>query len=215
MQTRSKLILSVAAALALVFAFCLICHGQPNVSNPDQFGNTVVGAFWTTGPSKVGNIVLGFGSGANVPAGTDNILIGSPGVAGDNYQIRLGTPGTQTQCTIAGQINGNGAGQTNLQSTNIINNTWQTITNLLVTSNMSIVFVGGTNILITNAPSWTGRIVSIIVTNVNGSCFVTNGASTGGFLGASGVWSNNFIPLVGGSATNHATLVFDGLNWDD
>jgi hypothetical protein len=59
------------------------------------------------------NIALGYQSGNNYGEGeSSNILIGSSGVGGDNNIIRIG--GAQTQTYLAGVINGNGAGLTNL-----------------------------------------------------------------------------------------------------
>jgi hypothetical protein len=120
---------------------------------------------------------------------------------------------------ITGLINqfssSNAVGLSNLQSTNIVNNTFATITNTLITSNMSIIFVGGTNIFLTNKAAPIGRIVTVIVTNANGSCIITNGTSMGGFGGIYNVGSNNYVPLGAlGTLSNRWTGVFDGLNWE-
>ena len=48
------------------------------------------------------NIALGYRSGQNLTNGDNNIMIGNPGVNGDNNQIRIGTPGTHTNAFLAG-----------------------------------------------------------------------------------------------------------------
>jgi formylglycine-generating enzyme required for sulfatase activity len=58
------------------------------------------------------NIALGSLAGYNLTLGSFNIYIGNPGASTDNNIIRIGT--SQTQTFIAGVINGNGAGLTNL-----------------------------------------------------------------------------------------------------
>ena len=76
--------------------------------------NTAVGSS-ALGSSAGGsnNIALGYGAGGNFTGGaSSNIDIGNPGVSGDNNIIRLGSG--QTSAFIAGVINGNGAGLTNL-----------------------------------------------------------------------------------------------------
>jgi hypothetical protein len=51
--------------------------------------------------------------------GSFNIAIGNSGVANESKTIRLGTPGTHTNTFIAGVINGNGGGLTNLNASQI------------------------------------------------------------------------------------------------
>ena len=60
------------------------------------------------------NIAVGFQAGYNLTVGSSNIVIGNVGIAGDNNIIRIGTPGIQTTTYIAGTINGDGGGLTNL-----------------------------------------------------------------------------------------------------
>lgn len=61
------------------------------------------------------NIGVGYVAGESFTANeSNNIDIGSSGVTGENNTIRLGTPGVQTTTYIAGVINGNGGGLTNL-----------------------------------------------------------------------------------------------------
>jgi hypothetical protein len=86
--------------------------------------NTAVGGYalsqmGTTGTSFGGtnNIALGYDAGLNFNANeSSNIDIGSAGMAGENNTIRIGTPGIQTGAHIAGVINGNGGGLTNLNA---------------------------------------------------------------------------------------------------
>jgi hypothetical protein len=76
--------------------------------------NTVTGSSALaalTGGSN--NTVLGYLAGNNYGGQeSGNILVGSPGVGGDNNTIRIGS--SQSQTFIAGMINGNGGGLTNV-----------------------------------------------------------------------------------------------------
>ncbi|HZM02908.1 MAG TPA: hypothetical protein VFC44_07775 [Candidatus Saccharimonadales bacterium] len=68
------------------------------------------------------NIALGYLAGSNYGEGeSSNILIGSLGVGGDNNTIRIGS--AQTETYIAGVINGNGGGLSNILSGSLINST--------------------------------------------------------------------------------------------
>ena len=67
--------------------------------------------FNTSGNNNIG---LGCLAGLNLTTGNNNIDIGNQGVAGDDSTIRIGTPGTHASTFIAGAINGNGSGLTNL-----------------------------------------------------------------------------------------------------
>ncbi len=61
------------------------------------------------------NIGIGYSAGENLDGNeSNNIDIGNVGVAGENGVIRIGTPGIQTNTWIAGVINGNGSGLTNI-----------------------------------------------------------------------------------------------------
>jgi hypothetical protein len=72
-------------------------------TNSSGFRNTACGGSAlfnnTTGDD---NIALGWQAGFNLTTGSDNIDIDSPGTAGDDSTIRLGTQGTQTATFIAG-----------------------------------------------------------------------------------------------------------------
>ena len=65
------------------------------------------------------NIALGYLAGYNLSTGSSNIDIGNEGFAADNNIIRIGTPGIQTNTFIAGVINGNGGGLTNLNASQL------------------------------------------------------------------------------------------------
>jgi hypothetical protein len=67
----------------------------------------------TTGSN---NVALGYEAGQNL-TGNSNIDIGHPGVSSDNMTIRIGNG--QTQAYIAGVINGNGGGLTNLNASQL------------------------------------------------------------------------------------------------
>lgn len=66
------------------------------------------------------NIALGYLAGYNLTGNeSSNIDIGNLGVAGENKTIRIGTPGIQTQTYLAGVVNGNGNGLTNLNAAQV------------------------------------------------------------------------------------------------
>jgi hypothetical protein len=66
------------------------------------------------------NIALGYQSGFGLGANeSSNIDIGNAGFAGDNDTIRIGDPAVHTNAVIAGFINGNGGGLTNLTAANL------------------------------------------------------------------------------------------------
>ena len=82
------------------------------------YNNTAVG-YEALVHSSAGtnNIALGYQAGYGLFGGeSSNIDIGNLGVTGDQGIIRIGTPGIQTTTFIAGVINGNGSGLTNLNA---------------------------------------------------------------------------------------------------
>ena len=85
------------------------------------------------------NIALGYQAGYNLTNGSNNIYLGNLGVSDDNNLMRLGTPGVHTTTVIAGVINGNGSGLTNLSA--------NAITGGLTTNIAVLVPGGGTNTL--------------------------------------------------------------------
>lgn len=94
----------------------------PNGSNNTAVGDGTL-ARMTTGDN---NVAVGYRAGFNILAGTNNIDVGHTGVTGDNNIIRIGTPGTQTACYLAGTVYANGtfvsssdrAAKTNIQPVN-------------------------------------------------------------------------------------------------
>jgi trimeric autotransporter adhesin len=83
-------------------------------SNTNGYNNTASGA-WALEYNTSGsyNIALGVQAGINCTGSeSSNIDIGNPGVTGENNIIRIGSG--QAQTFIAGVINGNGGGLTNL-----------------------------------------------------------------------------------------------------
>ncbi|HUD48908.1 MAG TPA: hypothetical protein VMR33_18895 [Candidatus Baltobacteraceae bacterium] len=89
------------------------------LSNKSGNQNTAVGATALSGnPGGSNNIALGYGAGSAYGAGeSSNIDIGNVGVAKDSSIIRIGTG--QTSTFIAGVINGNGGGLTNLNAVHL------------------------------------------------------------------------------------------------
>jgi hypothetical protein len=104
-------------------------------SNTSGNNNTAVGSFALFSNTNGGdNTANGTGALGNMLGGTNNIAlghqagsaftgiessnidIGNPGTVGDNNTIRIGTPGIQTSTFIAGTINGDGGGLTNLNA---------------------------------------------------------------------------------------------------
>jgi hypothetical protein len=85
------------------------------VLNSNGSYNTAIGStalLYNTSGSN--NIALGYGAGYNLTTGSSNIDIGNRGLSSDNNLIRIGDG--QTQTFIAGVINGNGGGLTNLNA---------------------------------------------------------------------------------------------------
>ena len=174
---KNKLILLASGAIGAVLVLALLAAAPANYygnpASPDQYGNTVLGAIWQASSTTVSNLVFGYGAGANVTAGTNNILIGSAGVANDFEQIRIGTVGTHTNTTIAGVINGNGGGLTNLAAAGVAAGGG------IITNTNSMTIVGaagfgstGTNTITGTFTAWTNtNSFAVVVDFTNG---VTN-----------------------------------------
>jgi hypothetical protein len=92
-------------------------------ANTNGGQNTAVGASALSGnPSGSNNIALGYKAGNTFGLGeSSNIDIGNLGVGGDNNIIRIGSG--QTNTFIAGVINGNGGGLTNLSAAQLTSGT--------------------------------------------------------------------------------------------
>ena len=102
-------------------SFNTVNGGYALSDNSSGSGNTAYGYSalyylgYTTGTGGSNNIALGFLAGSALYANeSSNIDIGNMGVTGDNNTIRIGTPGVQTSTFMAGVINGDGGGLTNL-----------------------------------------------------------------------------------------------------
>lgn len=90
--------------------------GSGNVA----IGNGALGQLENSSPGQ-NNIAIGTSAGLNLTGGSQNIYIGNLGInATENNTIRIGSPGTQTNTVIAGLINGNGGGLTNLSATQLV-----------------------------------------------------------------------------------------------
>jgi hypothetical protein len=85
---------------------------QPT-STSNGLNNTAVGTSSlyhnTTGAF---NVALGYNAGTNLTTGSNNIDLGSPGVAGESNVIRLGDGSTQTDTYLTGTIHGGASGLT-------------------------------------------------------------------------------------------------------
>ncbi len=82
--------------------------------------NTAAGvAALLNNTSGSNNIALGYQAGYSITTGSSNIDIGNVGVSSDSGIIRIGTPGIHANTFIAGVINGNGAGLTNLNASQL------------------------------------------------------------------------------------------------
>ena len=86
-----------------------------NTSGSDNTANGVNALALNTSGSD--NIALGYQAGYNISTGSSNIDIGNQGFSTDTNIIRIGSG--QSQTFIAGVINGNGAGLTNLSGVQI------------------------------------------------------------------------------------------------
>jgi hypothetical protein len=143
-------------------------------SNTTGGQNTAIG-FEALGNNTSGsnNVALGYEAGSNIATGSYNIDIGNPGAAGDGNIIRIGTPGTQTNAFIAGQIIGDGSGLTNLSTSQFTSGTISAaqlpgavITNYAVNATLSGTFAGDGSGL-TNIPD-SGLQVPPITNNQTG-----------------------------------------------
>ncbi len=83
-------------------------------NNTTGSNNAAVGGEALQFSTGANNIAVGYLAGHNLTTGSNNIDIGSQGVAGESSVIRIGNPGDQTSTFIAGTINGDGGGLTNL-----------------------------------------------------------------------------------------------------
>lgn len=183
-------------------------------SNKSGGNNTAAGAFalnnTTTGSN---NIAVGYQAGFNLSVGSNNIDIGNTGVGGESGIIRIGTPGIHSSTFIAGAINGNGGGLTNLNpanlsggtaSINISGNaaTASSVSGAIVDSQLStnVFLLNGTNVL-------TGSNLVAGVLNATNSNNVISGSLSGN---GSGLTNLSADAVMGGLTTNLLVLVPGG-----
>ncbi len=109
----------------------------------------------------------------------------------------------------------NGLLFTNLQSGNMVTTTKWITNNYNVTLADSVLFAWGTNEFITNDLTTVGKMITVIVKNVNGSAILTN--TTGAIFTVPGLGTNSIPSGVQLGAwntpTNEWTGVYDGANW--
>ena len=140
------------------------------------------GALYNT-TSGANNIALGYQAGYNIITGSSNIDIGNAGLPTDTNIIRIGSG--QTQTFIAGVINGDGSGLTNLNAGNLTGVIPQAqLPAAVLTNNQTGVVLMGT---------FTGDGRGL--TNVDASQLTSIGNTNGGggnfFVGASGNSTNS------------------------
>jgi len=71
-------------------------------NNSTGSNNTAIGVGALQGNAGDGNIALGYNAGSNLTSGSNNIYLGSLGVATEDNTIRIGTAGTQNRAFIRG-----------------------------------------------------------------------------------------------------------------
>jgi hypothetical protein len=177
----------------------------------------------TTGTN---NVAVGNGAGINLTVGNNNVEIANAGTAGENGVVHIGTPGVHTGTFIAGVMNGNGFGLTNLSPANILAGT----ANISITGNAATATTAGIataysgtvadSQLSTNIPHldgtnnfsgtniFTDTIVALNTNNVISGSFSGNGAGLQNLSAnaVSGGLTTNLLVLAPGGGTN--TLCF-------
>jgi hypothetical protein len=152
--------------------------------------NTAVGDGALFNSTGTGNIAIGEDSGYYLTSGSNNIDIGSQGLAGESNTIRIGTAGTQTDSYLAGYIHGDGSKLTNV-----------VVPDGSITSTKIVANAVGSAQLATGAVSL-GKIGTGAVTVANllssaapagGQVLSYDGANLAWTSPASGIWSVNGI----------------------
>jgi trimeric autotransporter adhesin len=161
-------------------------------ANATGFFNTAEGyGALESNTSGSNNIALGFLAGANISTGSSNIDIGNQGLFTDTNLIRIGSG--QTTTYIAGVINGNGGGLTDLTAANL--------TGTIPTAQLSGIYSGAVTL---NNPgnSFAGNGAG--VTNVNATAL--NGLNATAFwqLGGNNVAAGQFL----GSTNNQPVEIW-------
>ena len=165
---------------------------------------------FANGAGGSNNIALGYNAGTNFTQNeSGNIVIGNAGNGGENDIIRIGTPGIQTNTFIAGVINGNGGGLTNLNAARlsgtlpIANLPAAVVTNTETGVNLSGTFNGNGSGLSLNASQLSSGVVPVsVLPNFQGPSYNTVG----------GGYANNVIgqyqSTVGGGWNNTASASY-------
>ncbi len=97
------------------------------------------------GPGGTNNIAVGYQAGSNYTGiESSNIVIGNVGVKGENNTIRIGS--SQAQTFIAGVINGNGGGLTNLNAAQLAESGTQNV--FIGSAGSSTTIIGFNNVAI-------------------------------------------------------------------
>jgi len=196
---------------------CNTADGQASLSSNTNGGyNTADGCqalFQNTSGSY--NIGLGYMAGYNITTGSSNIDIGNAGVINDDKIIRIGTPGIQTSTYIAGVINGNGSGLTNLNASQLTSGTipQAQLPSAVVTNNSTGLTLNGTfagngsGLTSLNASQLTTgtipqtQLPSAVVTN-NATGVTLNGTFSGNGSGLTGITAAQ----VGAAASTNTTI---------
>jgi hypothetical protein len=127
-------------------SFNTAAGGKALFSNTSGSYNTAAGDSAllsdTTGSN---NVALGYYAGSSITSGSSNIDIGNWGLAGDTNIIRIGSG--QTAAYLAGVINGNGGGLTNLSAAQFSGGAvpWSELPGFQSSSNYSAVGGGQNN----------------------------------------------------------------------
>jgi trimeric autotransporter adhesin len=153
-------------------------------SNTNGNNNTAIGVaalYYNTSGSA--NIALGVQAGNFITTGSSNICIGNVGLSTDTNIIRIGSG--QTQTFIAGVINGNGGGLTNLNAS--------TLTGVIPPAQMpaAVLTNNETGVMLTGTFSGNGSGLTSLDASQLTSVGNTNGGSGNFFVGGSGNSTNS------------------------
>ena len=186
-------------------------------NNQGGSGNTADGAVaLLDNTSGSNNIALGFAAGDQISTGSFNIDIGNQGLSTDTNIIRIGDPNFQTTTYIAGVINGNGGGLTNLNVAALnglsATNFWQTTGNSGTTPGVNFVGTTDGQPLELRADGLRALRLEPVVTGYQNFVNVIGGSSVnfvaggvgGATIGGGGTKGGNVIP----ASSNSVTAIF-------
>lgn len=196
--------LSFGSSNTMLGNFALASAGASAPDTANQ--NTAVGHLSLTAlVSGSNNIALGYNSAsAFVGAESDNITIGSIGVAADSGVTRIGTNGTQTSCFVAG-IDGVNVGSV----ATLVTEAGDQLGTAVLTAGTNITITPGANTITIDA---TGTLTSIDITGdsggtLTGSSFTFTGGATGlTFAGAGTTETLGGTVVVAHGGTGAVTL---------